>query len=289
MTGAGPAVWIDGEIVERDQAKVSLFDRGVLFAQAAYEVTAVVDGRLIDLDAHMRRLDRTLVALDIPVTRTFGDWQAIHESVIAANSMREGVVYLQVSGGAYGGRDFVGPATFTPMAFLFTTARPLWGPAQREGVRAVTCPDERWARRDLKTTQLLSQTRAYRAALAAGAQTAVMLAPDATVTEAASANAWMVTPEGEVVTRPLGPEILPGVTRRAVLNLAERQGYAVAERVFTRAEAAGASELFLTSTGAGVVGVTHLDGDPIGGGAVGPVTRALQAAYADRIGLPMDL
>lgn len=288
MISAGAAVWIDGEIVDRDSAKLSLFDRGVLFAQAAYEVTAVVAGKTVDLEAHMDRLDRTLAALEIPVTRARPDWRAIHAAIIEANDLTEGVVYLQVSGGAYGGRDFVGPEAFTPTAFLFTTARPLWGSPQIDGVRAIACRDERWARRDLKTTQLLSQTRAYRAALAAGAQTALMCADDRTVTEAASANAWLVTRDGTVVTRPLGPEILAGVTRRVVLDLARSAGRVVQERAFTLEEAARASELFLTSTGAGVVGLTHLDGGAIGEGGVGPVTRALQTAYGTRIGLAMS-
>lgn len=280
MSGIGKWVVIDGDIVESSEAAISPFDRGLLFGHAAYEVTAVYGGKLIDWPHHAERLKRTLDGLELPVP---GDIEPLHQDLIRRNDLAEGLVYLQVTGGAYGFRDFFGPEVFTPGLFMFTTARALIGETAQNGLTAISCPDERWKRRDLKTTQLLAQTQAYRAARKAGAATAWMH-EDGVVTEAASANAWIVTQDGKLVTRNLSFALLPGITRQRVISLLGADGIETEERAFTLEETRNAREAFTTSTGAVIAPVLRLDGTPIGDGTPGPVTRRIQRLYYTHMG-----
>ncbi len=272
-------MYLNGAFVDPARAQVPVFDRGLLMAHAAYEVTAVYGGRLIDLGRHLDRLERTLagIALTLPLARDA--LEAMHHELVARNALEEGLVYLQVTGGAYGFRDFAGPERFEPCLFAWADRRTLIGEAQQRGIRAISVPDQRWARRDMKTTQLLSQALAYRAAREAGADTALMH-EDGVVTEAASANAWLVTADGGLVTRDLSPALLAGITRGVVAEL----GLPVEERAFTLDEARTAAELFTSSTGNVIAPVTHLDGAPVGPGQPGPVTRRVQALYFERMG-----
>ncbi len=276
-------VYLDGEFLEADRAKVSIFDRGFLFGHAAYEVTAVYDGALIDWPGHAARLMRTLHGLEIAMTLSPERLQAMQTELLARNSCREGLVYLNVSAGAYGGRDFAGPDHLVAKVMAFVTAKGLIGAPARDGISAISRPDTRWMRRDLKTTQLLSQALAYRAAREADAVTAWMH-EDGMVTEAASANAWIVTAQGELVTRALSVHILAGITRAAVLEGAADAGASVSERTFSLSEVAGAREAFTTSAGALIVPVVRFDGQAIGDGRPGPVTRRIQRRYYERIG-----
>ncbi|MEO1100474.1 MAG: aminotransferase class IV [Pseudomonadota bacterium] len=280
MTGIGKWAVIDGQVLASSDAAISPFDRGFLFGHAAYEVTAVYGGKLIDWPHHAERLARTLGGLEIPVP---ADIEALHRDLIRRNGLTEGLVYLQVTGGAYGFRDFAGPDVFTPGLFMFTSERSLIGDTARDGLTAITLPDERWKRRDWKTTQLLSQAQAYRAARKAGAETAWMH-EDGLVTEAASANAWIVTPDGTLVTRNLSRALLSGITRQRVISLLNPAGIETEERAFTLEEARNAQEAFTTSTGAVIAPVLRLDGKPIGNGAPGPVTRTIQRLYYTHMG-----
>ncbi len=283
-----PIVHLNGAFLPREAAQLSPLDRGFLFAHAAYEVTAVYGGRFIDLPGHIARLERTLAGIGLPNPHDPAGWQGLHQDLIVRNALNEGLVYLQVSGGAYDVRDFAGPEDFTPTVFLFADARPLIGAPARDGIRAVFVEDTRWKRRDMKTVQLLSQALAYRAARATGADTAFMV-EDGYVTEAASANAWIVTPAGEIITRALSPAILPGITRAGVLALAAQAGLTILERSFTPAEAVNAAEVFTSSAGAMIAPVTHLDGRPVGSGRPGPVTRRLQRLYYEAMGADVRL
>ena len=268
-------VYLNGAFVPADEACVSPFDRAFLFAHAAYEVTAVFNGRLIDWPGHVARLERTLTGLDIPMPMSADELLAVHEELMARNELKEGLVYLQVTGGSYGTRDFAGPETLTPGLFLFTTSKPLITAVARDGVEAISVADTRWARRDMKTTQLASQALAYRQARREGAEIA-WLHEDGMVTEAASANAWIVTQGGELVTRNLSAAILPGITRQSTMRLMAAEGYTITERAFSLAEAHEAAEAFTTSTGAVILPVLSLDGRQIGAGRPGPVPRAVQ-------------
>ena len=279
----GRTVYLNGKFCPVEDAAISPFDRGFLFAHAAYEVTAVYDGRFIDLEGHLSRLRRTLEGISISNPYSDEAWAEIHSDLIDKNGVEEGLVYLEVTGGAYGMRDFAGPETFTPTVFLYADTRPLIGDAAREGIKAITLGDTRWKRRDMKTVQLLSQALAYRAAREAGADTAFMV-EDGLVTEAASANAWIVDAEGRLITRELSHSILPGITRAGVLSLLNGTGIELVERAFTPEEAAGAVEAFTTSAGAMVAPVIALDGKPVGSGKPGPVTRRIQRLYYEAMG-----
>ncbi len=279
-----PWVWLDGDFVAAENARISVFDRGFLFAHAAYEVTAVYAGRMIDLDAHLARLARTLAAIALPTPKA--DLAALHHAIIARNRLEEGLIYLQVTGGDDGTRSFAGPAQITPRLVMFAQQKKLLGTSARTGIAAITLPDTRWARRDLKTTQLLSQARAYRTAEASGATTALMY-EHGHVTEAASSNVWIVTACGQIVTRDTSPAILTGVTRAAVLEATRGNVY---QRSFSLTELSQAKEVFTTSTGAMVLPVVTIDGKAVGDGKPGPVTRRLQRAYCARIGMaPADI
>ncbi len=278
-----PIVHFNGRHCALADVQVSPLDRGFLFAHAAYEVTAVYGGRFVDLEGHISRLARTLRGIAIPDPHSAPEWAQLHAALVARNTMTEGLVYLQVTAGAYEARDFAGPETFAPTVFAYADARALIGAVARDGIRAVFTDDTRWKRRDMKTTQLLSQGLAYRSARAAGADTALMV-EEGHVTEAASANAWIVTPEGEIVTRDLSPAILPGITRAGVMALQAGGGFTITERAFTPDEAVNAAELFTTSAGAMIAPVTHLEGRAVGDGRPGPVTRRIQRLYYEAMG-----
>jgi D-alanine transaminase len=278
-----PKIYVNGALRPLSEAAISPMDRGLLFAHAAYEVTAVYGGCCVDLDGHIARLTRTLAGIAIPDPLGPSGWEALHTELIVHNKLSEGLIYLQVTAGAYDSRDFAGPEAFEPTIFAYAEARPLIGPAARDGIRAIFLEDTRWKRRDMKTTQLLSQALAYRAARAAGADTALML-EDGRVTEAASANLWIVTGAGELVTRGLSPAILGGITRAGVIALAAGAGLTIAERAVTREEVVKAAEVFTTSAGAMISPVTHVDGHAIGDGKPGPVTRLVQRLYYEAMG-----
>ena len=283
----GQTVHLNGTLCPVDEAAISPFDRGFLFAHAAYEVTAVYEGRFIDLEGHLSRLRRTLEGISIPDPHTDEEWAEIHADLVDRNGMEEGLVYLEVTAGAYGLRDFAGPETFTPTVFLYVDSRPLIRESARDGIRAVCLEDTRWKRRDMKTVQLLSQALAYRMAREAGAGTALMV-EDGYVTEAASANVWIVDAAGRLRTRELSHAILPGITRSAVMNLLRDDGIEAVEQAFTPEEAGQAREVFTTSAGALVMPVVDIDGRTVGDGRPGPVTRQVQRRYYEAIGVDVS-
>ena len=281
----GPAEWVylNGSFVKADEASLSPFDRGLLFAHAAYEVTAVFNGKLIDFEGHARRLFRTLEGIEIPPPFDADALEMLHRELLERNGVTEGFVYLQVTGGAYGTRDFAGPKALDPGVFLFCEARTLIGERARDGVGAILVEDQRWKRRDYKTTQLLSQALAYRAAERAGVFGAI-LHEDGMETEAASANLWVVLDGERVLTRNLGHQILPGITRQSVLERLREAGLSVEERPLSVEELQEASEIFTTSATGLVLPVVQLDAAPVGEGEPGPVTRLVQTLYYRAIG-----
>lgn len=281
----GQWVYLNGAFHKAEAARLSPFDRGYLFAHAAYEVTAVYKSKLIDFDPHLARLQRTLEGLEIPAE--LQNMASLHEELMARNNLTEGLIYLQVTAGDYGHRDFYGPETLTPSVFMFSMEKQLINDAARDGITAITIEDTRWARRDFKTTQLLSQSLAYRTARRAGATTAFMH-EEGVVTEAASANAWIVLDDDTLITRALSSAILPGITRHALIDLLSMHGLKVEERSFTVKEAKAAAECFTSSAGAMIAPVLKLDDTVIGTGVPGPVTRAVQRAYFEHIGASVD-
>lgn len=273
-------VFVDGAYVPRAEARVSIFDRGFLFADGIYEVCAVLDGKLVDNAAHLARLDRSLREIELPCPLAREDIVAMQRELVARNGLREGLVYMQVTRGA-ADRDFAFPDNARPTFVAFAQARRIVGAPQAEtGVAAISTPDLRWARRDIKSVALLAQVLAKQEARKAGAAEAFMV-EDGHVTEGASSSAFIVTQQAEIVTRPLSNALLPGCTRQAVLALARERGMKLVERAFTITEAYAAAECFFTSATAFVMPVVTLDGRAIGQGAPGPATKRLRELYID--------
>ena len=273
-------VYVNGDYVREEDAKISVFDRGFLFADGVYEVSAVLGGKLVDNEAHLKRLDRSLTELRMGCPVPLAEIPAIQHRLLKENGVDEGMVYLQVSRGV-ADRDFTFPAEEKPSLVMFTQAKAIAdNPKAAQGARIVSQPDIRWARRDIKTVQLLAQSLAKQAAAEAGADDAWMV-EDGFVTEGSSNNAFIVTADGVLVTRQLGTDILHGITRRAVLEIAAQEGLSVEERPFTLAEAQSAAEAFATSASAFVMPVIAIDDETISQGVPGPVTQKLRTRYVE--------
>ena len=271
-------VCMDGLMMPAAEARVSIFDRGFLFADGIYEVSAVLDGRLIDNDAHLDRLEHSLAAIVLRSPASRAEVIGYQHELIERNDLREGLVYLQITRGA-AEREFAFPLEPKPTLVMFTQARSMIdSAAARDGINVCTMPDMRWARRDIKSIGLLAQAMAKEEARARGCAEA-MLVEDGFVTEGSSSTFGLVTANGTLVLRPNGRTILPGCTRAAIARLAARDGFAIEERLFTPAEAMAAAELFITSATTLVTPVIALDGHPIGTGRPGPVAQALRAFY----------
>ncbi|NUB23774.1 D-amino-acid transaminase [Azospirillum brasilense] len=276
--------YVNGRYLPHRQAAVHVEDRGFQFADGVYEVVTLLDGRFADMDGHMERLGRSLSELRM-------DWPAaprvvtmIARELVRRNGVRNGALYIQVTRGV-APRDFKFPAD-TPATLVMTVKRvtAFAKPEQLEkGVAVVTVPDIRWGRRDIKTVGLLAPVLAKQQAAESGAYEAWLIDPDGTVTEGSSSNAWIVTQDGVLVTRPPSQKILNGITRLSLLRLAGERGIPVEERSFTVEEALAAREAFVSSAGTFALPVTRIDGKPVGEGRPGPVTRALRQAYLDYV------
>lgn len=273
-------VYVNGDYLPEAEARISVFDRGFLMADGVYEVTAVLEGRLVDFAGHMARLQRSLDALDMAAPATPDELEVIHRELVRRNGLIEGGVYLQVTRGA-ADRDFLFPEDAEPTLVMFTQAKPLIAaPIAERGLKVISIPDQRWARRDIKTVQLLAPSLGKMAAKAAGADDAWMV-EDGEVTEGTSNNAYIVTHDGVIVTRALSDAILHGITRAAVLRFAREAQMKVEERAFTIAEAQGAAEAFVTSASTFVCPVVEIDGQTVGEGRPGPVARRLREIYIE--------
>jgi len=272
-------VYVNGDYVAEDQATISIFDRGFLFADAVYEATAVIDGRLVDFTHHMDRLDRSLGEMGIEREVSRDHLLAMHRELIARNDLQEGIVYMQVTRGA-ADRDFAYPPPGTPTSLISFTQHKILvdNPMARIGLKVVTLPDRRWARCDIKTVQLVYASMAKVEARSRGADDA-WLVRDGKVTEGTSNNVWLVRADDTIVTRELSSSILPGITRRSVIEGAERLGMKVFEEAFTTADVLEAKEAFITSAGTFVLPVVRVDDKPIGSGEPGPVAVQLREDY----------
>jgi D-alanine transaminase len=277
-------VYVNGDYLPETEAKVSIFDRGFLMADGVYEVTSVLDGKLIDFDGHCARLARSLRELDMAAPCSDADLLAIHRELITRNDLVDGMIYLQVTRGNPGDRDFAYPGPeVAPTLVLFTQSKPglAENPAAKTGWKVISVPDVRWGRRDIKTVQLLYPSMAKMMAKAAKVDDA-WLVQDGVVTEGTSNNAYIVK-GNRIITRALSNDILHGITRKAVLRLAAAAQMEVEERPFTLAEAQGADEAFITSASAFVMPVVEIDGTAIGPGKPGPVVARLREIYLDEM------
>jgi D-alanine transaminase len=271
--------WFDGTFQPLADVRLSPMDRGFLFADGIYEVTAVLDGRLVDSASHLARLERSAAALEIDLPLTTAEIEQVELELIARNGLDRGTIYIQLTRGA-AERDFTSEPDH-PTLLLFTQAADmLANPAVKNGASVITMPDIRWGRRDIKSVMLLAQVLAKRAAKEAGAQEAWLI-QDGYVSEGASSTALIVTADGTLVTRPNSTTILPGCTRAAVLALAERDGVTLEERAFTLEEALAAREAMLTSASTFVIPIVRIDGQLVGDGRPGPIALRLRELYLE--------
>ncbi|WP_279356469.1 D-amino-acid transaminase [Methylobacterium indicum] len=274
-------VYVNGRFVPFEEATIPIMDRGFLFADGIYEVSAVLDGRLVDNEAHLARLDRSLSEIGIRNPHSIAEWTRLEEELVTRNGLKEGLVYMEVTRGV-AERDFAFPPEGTPpTVVMFTQAKTVSAnPLAERGAKVITVEDLRWKRRDIKSVALLAQVLAKQQAAAAGVAEAWMH-EDGFVTEGGSSTAFIITEDNRIVTRPLSTALLPGITRRAVMRLAEENGLTVEERAFTVAEAEAAAEAFFTSASAFVMPVIEIDGKRVGGGQPGPMTRRLRDLYLE--------
>ncbi len=270
-------VYVNGSFCAADQAKISIFDRGFLFADAVYEVIAVLDGKLVNFAAHMHRLRRSLGELNIPEPLSETAYLSVMQQLVSLNELGEGLVYLEISRGV-ADREFLYPDDLEPTVVMFTQVKTLVESVNgKNGVRLKSAKDIRWARRDIKSTGMLAQVMAKQAARLAGAHEAVMIA-DGYVTEGGSCNIYIVK-DGVVTTRHLSNEILAGITRASLLSLARDKTIKIDERPFSLDEAYAADEMFTSSASTFICPVVSVDDRPVNSGVIGPVVRELQAIY----------
>jgi len=272
--------YVNGRYARAAEAAVHIEDRGYQFADGVYEVCLFVNGAYWDEEGHLARLARSLAALSIARPMSERALKTVMNALVRKNRVKTALVYVQVTRGVaprnhpFPQQDIAPSLVMTARAFNLEKSN-----AQADkGVAVITAPDIRWARVDIKTIGLLPNVLAKEEARKAGA-TEAWLIRNGKVTEGSSSNAWIVTKSGELITHPLGSEILGGITRQTVIRCAEAMQIKVVERAFTPAEALSSAEAFLTSASNLVMPVVKIDGTPIGGGAPGPVARRLREAY----------
>jgi D-alanine transaminase len=282
MTQVARTVWINGQFVAEQDAKISIFDRGLLFADAVYEGFGVLNGRITDIDKHMARLQRSMSELNMSMPYTTAELHDILLELIRRNQQQECFLYLHITRGEHD-RDYLYPEGLKPNMFAFT--QPLHGgqantPA--EPLRLASSEDLRWARRDIKTSNLLGQVLAKKVAQHQGADEALMVDQEGYVTEA-GAMSFFIAKDGEIIARQLNRELLPGVTRNTMLEAAININVPVVERLYTLQEVYAADEAFATGASSYIQPVTEVDGNVIGNGQMGAITNKLREAYLSLI------
>ena len=273
--------YVNGRYVPHGDAAVHIEDRGFQFADGVYEVVPIVNSRMVDAGPHLDRLQRSLSELTIAMPLSRKVLELVMDELIARNGVNEGLIYMQVTRGV-SPRDHKFPSGVRP-SIVMTTKRVRFLTQKKlsDGVKVITIPDIRWTRCDIKTVALLPNCMGKTEAAAAGAYEAWQVDGDGMVTEGTSSNAWIVTHDDKLVTRPAGHEILRGVTRQTLLRIAAEAGLTFEERPFSVEEAKSARETFLSSATSFVTPVVELDEVTIGDGTPGPLSRRLQGWYLD--------
>ena len=281
---AGRIAYVNGRYLPHGQAGVHVEDRALQLGDGIYEVATVLDGAPTDVEPHLDRMERSLRELGMPMPIGRAALKIVMHEMIARNRMANGFLYLQVTRGAVK-RDHVPPEN-PPRPTLIITMRAQDRAAlarrMERGIAVSTQPDIRWGRCDIKTVQLLPNLMAKQAAKQAGAFEAWLVDADGYVTEGASTTAWIVAADGTVITRDLTNAILPGVTRRIMLDAIAEAQIKLVDRKFTVAEAIGAREAFLSSATGAAVPVVTIDGQTIANGVPGPLTSRIRDLYAAR-------
>ena len=272
-------VYVNGKYLPEEEASISIFDRGFLMADAVYEVTSVLDGKLLEFEGHLKRLKRSLSELNMPEPSVFNDLLEIHRKLVNDNHVEQGGVYLQVTRGI-ADRDFVYPKDVAPTLVIFTQSKDILGsPLVNSGMKVISIDDLRWGRRDIKTVQLLYPSMGKMMAKAADCDDAWMV-EDGYVTEGTSNNAYIVV-GNKIITRELSNDILHGITRASVLRYAKEAQMIVEERSFSVDEVKSADEAFITSASTFVMPVVEFDGVLIGAGKPGNVSKRLREIYIE--------
>ena len=272
-------VFLNGSFLPESEAKLSIFDRGLLFADSVYEGFGILDSQIVDYEYHMDRLDRSLGELEMPWPMSRDELLDAMMHLIEVNESREGFMYLQVTRGERD-RSYLYDGDYVPNVFAFTQKEKFAADAPPTPVKLATTPDIRWARRDIKTTNLLGQVMAKQAAHRAGAYEALMIAPDGHVTEAGSSSFFFIKGR-DLFVRPVSNDILHGITRQTMLRVAETHQLRVREEVYTLEQALAADEAFITAASIYVLPVGRIDETDIGDGGVGTITAALRSAYLE--------
>ena len=273
-------VYLNGEYLPEDEARISIFDRGVLFGDAIYEVGGVIDGKIISFESHMQRYHRSLAELQIPEPLTEDEVLAAFRKLVELNGINEGLVYMEITRGA-ADREFVWQDNLKPTVFMFTQNKPDDENQKiKTGVKLKSADDIRWARRDIKSVNLLGQVLAKKIAYDAGAFEALMIDGDGFVTECGSMSFFMVKGD-QILTRPLNNNILSGITRKSIFTLCEKHNINLVERKFTLAEALEADEAMISGASSYVMPVAVIDGQNIGSGKPGPWFQRLYDIYVD--------
>jgi len=274
-------VFVNGDYLPKQEATISVFDRGFIFGDGVYEVVPVINGKMVDKIYFLERLARSLSELEIEWPCSSDDVIAMMNALITRNAIVEGMVYLQITRGI-ADRDFAFPAGITSSIVAFASVLNLINnPAAESGIPVITTPDLRWKRRDIKSVNLLGQVLAKQDAYARGGKEGWMI-EDGVITEGVSSSAYIVK-DKTIITRPLSNEILPGIRRRTLLELCAAESIELEQRLFTLDEALGADEAFISSATTIVLPVVSIDGQKISSGEPGPITRKLRALYVARL------
>ena len=275
-------VFLNGKYIKENEAKISIFDRGLLFADSVYEVTAVIDNKLIDFPAHIERLENSLNELEIKNIFSYDLLLKIHKELVNKNkfSNKEGLIYMQVSRGTIE-RDFlIKDKDVTPNIFAFTQEKNLTDVDYKtNGLEIITRNDLRWQRKDIKTTQLLFATLIKTEAHKLGADDAWLIDGDGFVNEGTSNNAYIIDKNNKIITRNLSNKLLPGITRKTIIEVAKKLKLSIEERPFTVKEALESNEAFISSASTLIAPVTKIDKNNIGKGHIGPITEILRETY----------
>jgi D-alanine transaminase len=274
-------VYINGEFKKEDEAKVSIFDRGLLFSDSVYEVTSVINSKLIDFKHHVERLDRSMNELKFKTLIDHDEILAFHRKLIELNNLKEGMIYAQVTRGVVD-RSFDMPKqAIKPTVLAFTQEKKiLESDTAKNGIKVMTLEDMRWKRNDIKTTQLLYASMAKTEATAKGFDDAWMLR-QGYVTEGSSNNVWIIRSKN-IMTRQSDNLILSGITRAVVLECAKKLDYEVITKNFTKVDAESADEAFMTSATGLITPVIKINSSQIGDGKPGNFTKSLRAEYIKR-------
>ncbi|OAT36225.1 D-amino-acid transaminase [Proteus myxofaciens] len=276
-------VYLNHQFVPKEQAKISVFDRGFLFADAVYEVTAVIHGKLIDFDGHFSRLQRSCKELEMPFSLTKQELKDVHYQLIKKNKLDEGLIYLQITRGVDSSRFFSFPSLSTPLTVVAFVQHStvLAHPNAKKGISVIALEDIRWQRCDIKTVGLLAACLAKHQAQQQGADDAILI-KEGYITEGSSSNFFIVNHDNEIITRPLSHSILPGITRQAIIQLAKEAHLKVIERLFTLEETKNAKEAFISSATTLIWPVISIDEHPINQGIVGPLSQRLREIYLEK-------